>query len=97
MAFEKATRKKVKLRAAFIGPSGSGKTITALQLANAIVDRYGGEIGDYIEQCKLHCPDLSRPLFEDCEAMPMQRESYLQKSLIERGVRASAIWATRVS
>lgn len=45
MAFEKATRKKVKLRAAFIGPSGSGKTITALQLANAIVDRYGGEIG----------------------------------------------------
>lgn len=40
MKFEKATRKKAKLRLALTGPSGSGKTLSALLLAKGI----GGDI-----------------------------------------------------
>lgn len=40
MKFEKATRKKAKLRLALTGPSGSGKTLSALLLAKGI----GGSI-----------------------------------------------------
>lgn len=40
MAFQKATRKKAKLRLALTGPSGSGKTWGALQIAKGI----GGKI-----------------------------------------------------
>lgn len=40
MKFEKATRKKAKLRLALSGPSGAGKTLTALLLAKGI----GGKI-----------------------------------------------------
>ncbi len=38
--FQKATRKKAKLRLALIGPSGSGKTFSALELASGL----GGKI-----------------------------------------------------
>jgi hypothetical protein len=69
--------------------TGTAKTFFILWETDKRSAGYGGEIGDYIEQCKLHCPDLSRPLFEDCEAMPMQRESYLQKSLIDEVCRRS--------
>lgn len=42
---EKATRRKLLLRAVISGATGSGKTCTALRLANALVARYGGKIG----------------------------------------------------
>lgn len=40
MKFEKATRKKAKLRLALTGPSGSGKTYSALLVAKGI----GGKV-----------------------------------------------------
>ena len=36
MKFEKAVRKKAKLRLALTGPSGSGKTLSALLLAKGL-------------------------------------------------------------
>lgn len=39
MSFQKATRKKSKLRMALIGPSGSGKTYSALELAKGLGGR----------------------------------------------------------
>lgn len=53
IAFQKATRKKLKLRMALIGPSGSGKTFTALTLAQylgkrvALIDTEGHSASKY--------------------------------------------------
>ena len=44
ITFVKAERRAVKLKAAIDGPSGSGKTEGALELATAIVKKYGGRI-----------------------------------------------------
>lgn len=65
MAFQKATKKKAKLRAALIGPSGSGKTYTALKIARglgtriALIDTergsaslYAGDVADF-DVCEL--------------------------------------------
>lgn len=41
LTFEKATRKKVKLKVLIDGPSGSGKTVGALNLARGIVGQTG--------------------------------------------------------
>jgi len=39
LAFQKATKKKAKLRAAFMGPAGSGKTYSSLAVASALGQR----------------------------------------------------------
>jgi hypothetical protein len=41
----RATRQKLRMRAAFQGPSGAGKTATALLTALGLVRHYGGKIG----------------------------------------------------
>lgn len=41
MQFEKATKKKAKLRLAITGPSGAGKTFTSLRIASGISDHIG--------------------------------------------------------
>ena len=42
--FQKAEKKKSKIRMALTGPSGSGKTMTALRIANGIIEKTGGKI-----------------------------------------------------
>lgn len=56
MAFKKATKKRSKLRLAFIGPSGSGKTYTALRVASglgkkiALIDTEGSSASLYADE-----------------------------------------------
>jgi hypothetical protein len=60
MKFEKAVRKKAKLRLAISGPSGSGKTLSALLLAKgigggiAVVDTERDSASLYAEKLNLH-------------------------------------------
>lgn len=42
--FKKATKEKARLRVAIDGPAKSGKTYTALVLASAVIERFGGRI-----------------------------------------------------
>lgn len=56
MIFQKATKKRAKLRLAIIGPSGSGKTFTALTLATrlgprvAVIDTERGSASKYADK-----------------------------------------------
>lgn len=56
MAFKKATKKRSKLRLAFIGPSGSGKTYSALKVASglgkkiALIDTEGSSASLYADE-----------------------------------------------
>ena len=45
MAFKKAERSQLFLRAALFGPSGSGKTMTALRMAKGIAEKMGVRYG----------------------------------------------------
>jgi hypothetical protein len=55
-AFQKATKKKSKLRAALFGPSGSGKTFTSLRIATglggkiAVIDTERGSASKYSDR-----------------------------------------------
>jgi energy-coupling factor transporter ATP-binding protein EcfA2 len=42
--FQKATKHSAKLRLALAGPAGSGKTYTALSVACALAEKYGGRV-----------------------------------------------------
>lgn len=67
--FQKATKKKAKLRAAIYGPSGSGKTYSALRIATGIAQETGGRIAvidtefgsasKYADRFDFDCIDLT--------------------------------------
>jgi energy-coupling factor transporter ATP-binding protein EcfA2 len=68
--FQKATRKKSKLRMLLTGPSGSGKTYSALQLAKGIVGQKGriacidtehGSASLYSDQAEFDVLELQAP------------------------------------
>lgn len=67
MAFQKATRKKAKLRLALTGPSGSGKTWGALQIAKglggkiACIDTEKGSASLYEDIVEFDVQELSAP------------------------------------
>lgn len=64
MQFQKATKKKAKLRMALVGPSGSGKTYTALAIATslgqrvAVVDTERGSASKYADLFGFDALDL---------------------------------------
>jgi cytidylate kinase len=64
MQFQKATKKKAKLRMALVGPSGSGKTYTALSVATnlgkrvAVVDTERGSASKYADLFEFDALDL---------------------------------------
>lgn len=62
-SFQKATKKKAKLRAALFGPSGSGKTFTALRIATGL----GGKIAFIDTERKSACKYSDRFAFDVCE------------------------------
>jgi hypothetical protein len=67
MKFEKATRKKAKLRLALTGPSGSGKTYGALQIAKgiggrvAVIDTEKGSASLYSHMLDFDVLELNPP------------------------------------
>src|SRR4051812_48113654 len=71
MAFQKATRKQVKLKLALVGPSGSGKTYSALQLAKgigskvAVIDTERGSASLYSHLSEFDVNELTRYEPED--------------------------------
>jgi KaiC/GvpD/RAD55 family RecA-like ATPase len=64
MTFQKATKKKAKLRLALVGPSGSGKTYTALAIATnlgarvAVIDTERGSASKYADLFSFDALDL---------------------------------------
>lgn len=64
--FQKATKKKSKLRAAIYGPSGSGKTFTALSIAKghggtiAVIDSERGASAKYSDRFEFDTVDLRK-------------------------------------
>lgn len=64
MQFQKATKKKAKLRLALVGPSGAGKTYTALAIAKglgervAVVDTERGSASKYADLFAFDALDL---------------------------------------
>lgn len=89
MKFEKAVRKKAKLRLALTGPSGSGKTIGALMIAKgiggkiALIDTEKGSASLYASPIKL--PDgrvFTPPEFDVLElSAPYSPEHYTEAIL----------------
>lgn len=67
MKFEKAMRKKAKLRLALTGPSGSGKTYSALLIAKgiggriAVIDTEKGSASLYSDICEFDVLELEPP------------------------------------
>ncbi|GKX54061.1 hypothetical protein SOASR030_01730 [Leminorella grimontii] len=67
MKFEKAMRKKAKLRLALTGPSGSGKTYSALLVAKgiggkiAVIDTEKGSASLYSDICEFDVLELEPP------------------------------------
>ena len=67
MAFQKAERRKAKLRLALCGPSGSGKTYSALKLASgmggriALIDTENGSGSLYSHLCDYDVSDITPP------------------------------------
>ena len=67
MAFQRATRKKAKLRLALFGPSGSGKTYSALLIAQglggkvALIDTEQGSGELYANLCEYDVAPISAP------------------------------------
>ena len=67
MNFQKAERKKAKLRLALAGPSGSGKTYSAIQIAKgmggkiAVIDTERGSAELYGDMCDYDVCQLSAP------------------------------------
>jgi hypothetical protein len=77
MKFEKAARKKARLRLALTGPSGSGKTMGALLIAEgiggkiAVVDTEKGSASLYSEPIKLgNGQTFNPPPFDSMELAP---------------------------
>lgn len=77
MIFEKAVRKKVKLRLALTGPSGSGKTLGALMIAKglggkiAVIDTENGSASLYAEPITMNDGSIfSPPHFDVLELTP---------------------------
>lgn len=64
MQFQKATKKKAKLRMALVGPSGAGKTYTALAIATnlgkrvALIDTERGSASKYADLFEFDALDL---------------------------------------
>lgn len=64
MAFQKATKRRAKLRLAIIGPSGSGKTYTGLTLAKhlgtkvAVIDTERGSASKYADKFAFDVTEL---------------------------------------
>lgn len=85
MKFEKATRKKARLRLALTGPSGSGKTMAALMIAKglggrtAVLDTEHGSASLYAEPMTLANGTLfDPPEFDVLElAAPYSPERYI--------------------
>lgn len=69
--FQKATRKKTKLKLAITGPSGSGKTYSALRLATgmggkiAFIDTENGSASLYSDRFNFDVLDLTPPFDND--------------------------------
>lgn len=65
MAFEKAVRKKTKLKIALVGPAGSGKTFSALRLAKgmgskiAFIDTERGSASLYSDLCEFDVNEMN--------------------------------------
>lgn len=86
MKFEKAVRRKAKLRLALTGPSGSGKTLGGLMIAKglggklAVLDTEHGSASLYSEPVKLRDGSLfDPPPFDVLElAPPYSPERYIQ-------------------
>ena len=72
MTFQKATRKRVKLKLAITGPSGSGKTYSALRLATglggkiALIDTENASASLYSEKFNFDTVDITPP-FDDAK------------------------------
>jgi hypothetical protein len=64
--FQRATKKRAKLRMAVFGPAGSGKTMTSLRVAAglggrvALVDSERGSASKYADRFEFDCCDLGR-------------------------------------
>lgn len=86
MKFEKATRKKARLRLALTGPSGSGKTMAALMVAKglggrtAVLDTEHGSASLYAEPMRLASGKMFEPPEFDCLELtaPYSPERYIQ-------------------
>lgn len=70
MQFEKATKKKSKLRLLISGPSGSGKTYTALEIAKpfgkaAVIDTEHGSASLYADLFNFDVLNLDKPTMEN--------------------------------
>lgn len=65
MAFQRASKKKAKLRAALFGPSGAGKTYTALRIATgmkqpiAVIDTEQGSASKYADRFNFDVNELA--------------------------------------
>lgn len=85
MKFEKATRKKARLRLALTGPSGSGKTMAALMIAKglggrtAVLDTEHGSASLYAEPMTLaNGMQFDPPEFDSLElSAPYSPERYI--------------------
>lgn len=86
MKFEKATRKKARLRLALTGPSGSGKTMAALMIAKglggrvAVLDTEHGSASLYAEPITLaNGTQFDPPEFDALElTAPYSPERYIE-------------------
>ena len=81
--FERATRRRVKLRMGLVGVSGSGKTYTSLRIAHALAD--GGlvavidtEHGSASRYAEMPCPDGGVFDFVVCELTSYSPRDYMQ-------------------
>lgn len=70
LAFQKAEKRKTKLRLAIYGPSGSGKTMTALRLAKgmggavALIDSERGSASKYADRFEFDVVNLTNKTIE---------------------------------
>jgi hypothetical protein len=75
--FQKATRKKAKLKIALVGPSGSGKTYSALLVAKGM----GGKIAviDTERSAELYADDPRMPAYDVAHLEKFEPEEYIAK------------------
>ncbi len=82
MSFQKASKKKSKLRLALVAPSGGGKTFTALRIATgiggriAVIDSEKGSASKYANRFDFDVSELSDPKIENYISLIKQAYEY---------------------
>lgn len=82
MSFQKASKKKSKLRLALFAPSGGGKTFTALRIATgiggkiAVIDSEKGSASKYADRFEFDVSELTDPKIENYIALIKEANKY---------------------